>query len=112
MISTERLILIILVAAVFTFLTRLLPFIFFRGREVPAQVRYLGGFLPPALIATLVVYCLKTVSFTPDALPSAAAQLLGVLGVALLHLWKRNTLISVGGGTVIYMLLLRLLNVV
>lgn len=112
MISTERLIIIILVAAVFTFLTRLLPFVLFSGREVPAQVRYLGGFLPPALIATLVIYCLKTVSFEATALPATAAQFLGVLAVALLHLWKRNTLLSVGGGTVIYMLLLRLLQVV
>ncbi len=99
---------VILVVAGCTFLTRFLPFILFGGgKEVPALVKNLGELLPPAVIAILVVYCLKGVSFMvpPHGLPEFIA--VGI--VALLHIWKRNNLLSIGGGTVAYMVMIQMI---
>lgn len=104
--GTGEALLIIGVCAVCTFLERLLPFVLFGSREVPDAVRYLGNMLPPAVMATLLVYCLRTVSFSAagDFLP----QLVSVAVTAGLHLWRRNTMLSVVGGTACYMLLVQL----
>lgn len=94
------------VAAACTFLTRLVPFVLFgRKREVPRLVVFLGNVLPPAIIATLIVYCLKSVHLLD--FPSGIPELLSIALVALLHIWKRNTLLSVGAGTICYMLLIQ-----
>ena len=93
-----------------TLLLRALPFLIFpAGRPIPAAVRYLGRVLPPALIGMLVVYCLKgtTVTTYPYGLP----ELIAICAVCALHLWKRNALLSIGGGTVLYMLLVQLVFV-
>ena len=97
----------IAVVAVCTLITRALPFVIFGGkREVPQAIRYLGLVLPPAIMAILVVYCMKGVNFldTSHGLP----EMLASLTVVLLHLWKRNTLLSIGVGTICYMLLVQL----
>lgn len=97
---------IIVVVAVCTLLTRALPFLFFGGKkEVPSWVQYLGRVLPPAIMAILVVYCLKGISLFQGnhGLP----ELLSIAVVVGLHLWKKNTLISIGAGTVCYMLLVQ-----
>lgn len=101
---------VITVAAVVlgTMTTRFLPFILFpEGRKTPAYIQYLGKVLPFAVIGLLVVYCLKDVSFltTPFGIP----ELLGIAVTAALHLWKRNMLISIAGGTVIYMVLIQVI---
>ena len=98
---------VLLIAAGVTFLTRALPFAVFGGRRaMPAAVRYLGGVLPGAIIAILVIYCLKGL---PAAGGQEAAFQLGALAVtAALHLWRRNTLLSIGVGTALYMVLIRL----
>ena len=94
------------VAAVCTFLTRLAPFALFgRKRRVPRLVVFLGNVLPPAIIATLILYCLKGVNLL--AFPSGIPELISIAAVALLHLWKRNTLLSVGAGTLCYMILIQ-----
>ena len=96
----------ILVMAGVTFLTRALPFLLFdRGDHPPRIVLYLGQVLPPAVIAMLIVYCLKGVSFAAPAgwVPALAA---GVTA-ALLHLWKHNDLLSIFGATVLYMVLVQ-----
>lgn len=98
--------LIVAAAAVCTLFTRALPFLFFGGkREVPKTVKYLGTVLPPAIIATLVVYCVKSVDIfsASHGLP----ELISIGLVAGLHLWKKNTLLSVGAGTLCYMLLVQ-----
>ena len=108
----------IAVMAVVTFLTRALPFLLFdRGDHPPKLVLYLGRVLPPAIIAMLIIYCLKGPLLAlrdgfPHLLPLQAAggwlpAFLSVLVVALLHLWKRNTLLSIFGGTVLYMVLVQ-----
>lgn len=94
------------VMCVITMIIKFLPFVIFSGgKETPAVISYLGKVLPPAMIAMLVVYCLKGVSITeaPHGLP----ELISLTAVVLLHLWKRNTLISIIGGTACYMLLIQ-----
>lgn len=95
----------IAVVAGVTVCLRALPFFVFR-KNVPGPVRYLGTVLPAAIMGMLVVYCLKNVSLlsSPHAIPEAAA----VCAVVALHKWKHNVLLSVLGGTVVYMLLVQL----
>ena len=99
-------ILIITVAALVTAALRFLPFLLFReNRKTPALVEYLGRVLPCAIMGMLVVYCLKGTSFA--GLDSWLPQLIGCVIVVALHRWKRNTLLSIGVGTVCYMLLVQ-----
>lgn len=90
-----------------TMRTRFLPFLIFGKKgETPAVISYLGRVLPYAVMAMLVVCCLKGLDFSaPD---SFVPELLCTALVAGLHAWKRNTLLSIGVGTVAYMLLVRL----
>ena len=104
--ETTRDLLLILVMAVVTFATRLLPFLLFdRGEEPPKAVLYLGRVLPPAIMAMLIVYCLKGV--TPLAYPYGLPEFFSVALVVVLHLWKGNTLASIALGTVCYMVLVQ-----
>lgn len=100
--NTYTIILIVIMALV-TFLLRTLPFFIFGERKTPAYISFLGNYLPFAVIGMLVVYCLKDVSF--EAGNMWLPQLISVVFVAVLHLWKRNTLISIILGTVCYMIL-------
>ena len=89
-----------------TMLTRFLPFLIFgRKKEAPKYIQYLGKVLPAAVFGLLVVYCLKDVTlFTGShGIPEAIA----ILVVVLLHVWKRQMLLSIAGGTVCYMVLLQ-----
>ena len=99
--------LMIAVIALVTAGLRFLPFWIFRdNRKTPPMISYLGQVLPFAIMGMLVVYCLKDVSFfsAPFGIPEA----IGCAVVTLLHVWKRNTLLSIGAGTVCYMLLVQL----
>ena len=95
----------ILVCAVCTFAVRLAPFALFNGkRGMPEAMRRIALKMPPAIIAVLVVYCLK-------GLPAAGTEnvlvtLFSVVAVVALHLWRRNTLLSIASGTALYMALL------
>lgn len=103
--AKESFIIILAVAGV-TFLTRVLPFLIFpANKPTPKFVIYLGKALPPAIIGMLVVYCLKGI--TPLSWPYGIPEAIAVLAVVLLHLWKRNNLISICGGTILYMLLVQ-----
>ena len=105
--ETTRDLLLILVMAVVTFATRLLPFLLFdRGEEPPKAVLYLGRVLPPAIMAMLIVYCLKGVSFATPA--GWVPALLSCGAVVLLHLWKGNDLLSIFGRVEPWSALLRL----
>lgn len=98
---------IVLICAGVTLLLRALPFMFFGGKGgVPKWIASLGGMLPPAIMAALVVYCLKSVPYGTFA--DGAFQLLAGAVVVLMHLLKRNTLLSIAVGTAAYMLLIRL----
>ena len=97
----------ILAVAAGTQLTRWLPFWLFPEKKEPPQVvTDLGRLLPPAMMGLLVVYCLKGVAWT--ASPYGAPELLAIAAVVLLHRWKGNVLLSIAGGTALYMLLVQL----
>ena len=103
---TQQLITILMVI-LGTMLTRFLPFLLFpAGKPTPKYIRYLGKALPAAIFGMLVVYCLKNVTILTGnhGLP----ELLAICLVVLLHLWKRNMLLSILGGTVCYMLLVQI----
>ena len=104
--SPEMSFLIIIVVGITTFSTRVIPFLLFpKGKEIPKTVQYLGKVLTPAIIGILVVYCLKNMSFLrfPFGIPEVVCGAI----VAALHIWKRNNLLSIGVGTVLYMVLVQ-----
>ena len=106
-----RALLVIAIVALVTFFTRLLPFVLFpEGKKTPDAVRYLGKVLPCAIVAMLVVYCLKGTSLF--AWPYGLPELIAVAAVVVLHVWKKNTLLSIGVGTVLYMALVQFVFVV
>ena len=107
MTSTAYLLSAICIVAFTTWLTRALPFLAFRNRELPDMVRYLGKVLPPAIMVILVVYCLRNISFRlpPHGLPEVSAALL----VVFLQVWRKNMYLSIVAGTVCYMLLIRVM---
>ncbi|MGN0457821.1 MAG: branched-chain amino acid transporter permease [Eubacterium sp.] len=103
--TNERLIAIIAVAAVCTFATRVIPFALFGGKkEVPKIIRYLGDMLPVAIIGVLIVYCLRYC--INGEINYIIPQLIAVGATAIIHIWKRNTLLSIAVGTIGYMLLI------
>lgn len=100
-------VLLVAVVALITALLRFLPFLIFgENRTTPPIITYLGQVLPFAIMGMLVVYCLKDVSFRSGSF--GIPEVLGCAVVALLHIWKRSTLLSIGAGTVCYMLLVQL----
>ena len=106
MIDVHALLQVLVMAAVIAF-TRFLPFLAFpEGRKTPKVITYLGNVLPYAIIGMLVVYCFKGVSvFTyPYGLP----ELIAAAFVVGMHVWLRNTLVSVFGGVAVYMILVQL----
>ena len=102
--TTMQLFLMVLALAAGVQLTRWLPFWLFR-KEPPAIVTYLGRVLPCASMGLLVVYCLKGVSWL--AAPHGLPELISIAAVAALHRWKGNVLLSIAGGTVLYMVLVQ-----
>ena len=104
--TTSERIITIAIAVLGTSLTRFLPFLLFpAGKETPKYIKYLGNVLPPAVFGLLVVYSLKNVSLVtkPFAIPEAIA----LIFTYVLHIWKRQMLLSVAGGTICYMLLIQ-----
>ena len=95
---------LVAVMAAITMMLRFLPFLLFRKRT-PPYIAYLGEVLPAAIIGMLVVYCLKDISFS--SAPFGIPEILGCAVVTLLHIRKRNTLLSIGAGTVCYVLLVQ-----
>lgn len=90
-----------------TVITRFLPFLLFpAGRSTPRYIRYLGKVLPAAVFGMLVIYCLRNVDVLGGS--HSIPELISILLVVLLHLWKRQMLLSIAGGTLCYMLLVQL----
>lgn len=100
-------VMVITVATLVTMLLRFIPFLVFGGgKETPEVITYLGKVLPYAIMAMLLVYCLKGTVVT--AFPYGIPEAISCVAVVLLHLWKRNTLISIVGGTICYMVLVQM----
>ncbi|MCP1109924.1 branched-chain amino acid transporter permease [Ohessyouella blattaphilus] len=105
-ISITRSLIIILLVALTTFATRVIPFLLFpKGKEIPKIIQYLGKVLTPAIIGMLVVYCLRGTQVFSGS--HGVPELIAVALTALLHLWKRNNLLSIGAGTICYMFLVQ-----
>lgn len=101
-----NIILMIAVISAVTIILRFVPFIVFGGsRETPKYVMYLGEVLPYAIMGMLVVYCLRNVS--PMSSSHGIPELAACAVVAGLHVWKRNSLLSIGCGTVCYMIMIQ-----
>ena len=99
-------VLTIAVCALVTAALRFLPFLIFgENRKTPPVIAYLGHVLPFAIMGMLVVCCLKDMTFL--SAPFGIPEIIGCAIVASLHIWKRNTLLSIGAGTVCYMLLVQ-----
>jgi branched-subunit amino acid transport protein AzlD len=97
---------ILLMVTTGTMITRFLPFLLFKGaKSTNSYISYLGQVLPYAAIGLLVVYCLKGISFSVPAygIPEAIA----IICIIVFHYWKGNALLSIGTGTVIYMILVQ-----
>jgi len=106
MLTTTEALIIVAILALGTAITRFLPFVFFpNAASAPRYIVYLGKVLPTSAIGLLVVYCLRDVEFAaaPFGLPEAIA----IAVVAALHIWRKNTLLSIAVGTIIYMALVQ-----
>ena len=105
--TTAQMILTVGAVVLGTMATRFLPFLVFSGkRPTPRYVQYLGKALPAAIFGMLVVYCLRNVDFLSGS--RGLPELLAIAATAGLHLWKRQMLLSIAGGTVLYMLLVQM----
>ncbi len=107
MLSPVEIIIIIALIMVGTMITRFLPFVVFpENKETPKLIKYLGNVLTPAMMGLLVVYCLREADIfsISDVIPN----LVSILVIVLLHKWKNNVLLSIGAGTVVYMLLVQM----
>lgn len=106
--NSREFVIIVLVFALSVQVTRWLPFLIFRDADrLPKLIEYLGKVLPAAMMGLLVVYCYKDYSFVvaSEIIPAIIAGIM----VVVLHLWKRNTVLSIGVGTAIYMILIRIM---
>ena len=84
--------------------TRAFPFLLFSRRDPPSVIRFVEKYIPPMVMAVLVVYCLKDITWT--AWPSGLREIGALALVVALHVWKKNAMLSIFGGTALYMLLL------
>ncbi|MFB0918086.1 MAG: AzlD domain-containing protein [Clostridiaceae bacterium] len=100
--NTTQSLLILATASAVTYLIRYIPFLFFGGKKgMPKVVRYLGNVLPPAIIATLVIFCVRHVDIFKGS--RGFPEAIGIGVTVLIHLWKRNTFLSIALGTAVYM---------
>lgn len=103
--TTMQSLLTIIAVILGTMTTRFLPFLIFpEGKTPPPYIIYLGTVLPYAVIGLLVVYCLK------DAFNGgyfALPEIIAILFIVVIHKWKKNTLLSIGAGTILYMILVQ-----
>ena len=92
-----------------TVITRFLPFVLFQNRKTNSYINFLGSVLPYSAIGLLVVYCLRDVKITsPDY---GFPEIIAIISITILHYWKENTLLSIGAGTAIYMILVQIVFV-
>lgn len=105
--STVQQVITVAVVVAGTMITRFFPFIVFpAGKPVPKYIKYLGSVLPPAIFGFLVVYCLRGVSIFTGS--HGIPEFISIIVVVFLHFWKKQTLLSIAGGTLCYMALVQL----
>lgn len=107
--NTQQQIIIIALMGLSVALTRFLPFILFpTEKHTPRFVLFLGKYLPSAVFGMLVVYCLKDVKFTEGA--QGLPELIGIAVTVALHLWRKNMLLTIAGGTIFYMIIIHYIH--
>jgi len=107
-VTDTQFVITVIVFAISVQITRALPFVVFRdASHLPGIIEYLGKVLPAAMMGLLVIYCFKDINITKvsEIVPAIAAS----LAVVGLHVWKRNTVLSISIGTVLYMVLIRIM---
>lgn len=104
MLTIERALVAVAAFSLVILATRAFPFLLFSRREPPAFLRFIERFIPSAVMAILIVYCLKDIDWL--SWPSGVRELAGIGLVAALHAWKKNAMLSIFGGTAFYMILL------
>ncbi|MBE6542176.1 MAG: branched-chain amino acid transporter AzlD [Ruminococcaceae bacterium] len=98
---------IVLMVSLGTMSMRFLPFIVFpAGKPTPKYIQYLGKVLPGAVFGMLVIYCLKDVAFLSS--PHGIPELISIAVTVVLHLWRKQMLLSMAGGTIVYMILVQM----
>lgn len=103
--TTSQQVITIGLCIVGTMATRFLPFLIFReGRPTPKFIQYIGKYLPAAVFGMLVVYCLKDTDFLHGS--HGLPEMISIAVTGGLHLWRRQMLLSIAGGTICYMLLI------
>ena len=107
--SNVGVLILIAVMALVTAALRFAPFVIFKGKKTPEYIDYLGKYLPYAIIGMLVIFCIKNISLASK--PYGVPELAAIIAVVLLHVWKRNTLLSIFLGTVFYMILVQVVFV-
>ncbi len=105
--TTTQQIITVFMLVLGTALTRFLPFMIFRSKQTPPYIQYLSTVLPSAVFAMLVVYCLKDVEWTSGN--HGLQELIGIAVTVVLHLWRKQMLLSILGGTLAYMLIVQYL---
>lgn len=105
--SNVEIYLAILVMSLVNYFTRIFPFIFFIKKEPPAYILYIEKYFPAVIMMILIFYTLKDISFS--VYPFGAKELLGILFTAGVHLFYKNYLVSIFGGTIFYMVMVQFL---
>jgi branched-subunit amino acid transport protein AzlD len=93
------------IIAIMTWITRGLPYLLFKKKNPPQVITYLGAVLPASIMVILVIYCLRNIQFMEY--PYGAAELISIVLVVIMQLWRKNLIISVFAGTICYMFLIR-----
>ena len=104
----NKVIIAVLLSSLIIFFERAFPFILFSKREPPRLLQFIEKYIPPLVMISLVCYCLKDITFNTGAI-GFIPYLCGAILTIILHLWKRNSLLSIFGGTAVYMVLIRVL---
>jgi branched-subunit amino acid transport protein AzlD len=105
MMNINNVIISIFIMSGITFFTRAFPFIFFRKRNPPEIIIFIEKYIPPMVMLILVIYCLKDVKWY--VLPFGIPEAVSVMVIVVLHLWRKNALISIFGGTILYMIMIQ-----
>ncbi len=107
MVPLDMAVIAVVLMALIIFAARAFPFVLFSRRKPPGILLFIEKYIPPMIMAVLVIYCLKTVSFTDP--PWGVPELAALLFVTAVHLWRKNAMLSIFGGTILYMVLIRVL---
>lgn len=107
MLTLNQALIATLIGTAVIFSTRAFPFVLFSKREPPAIIRFIEKYIPPMVMAVLLIYCFKDVQFM--AKPFGIPEISALVVTVILHLWKNNSMLSIFGGTFLYMVLIHIL---